>query len=203
MAAVSTLQVLIWPARPQAELPSLQALGLPISGRRPPGRNDDASRSATAVVALPPPAGGGVPLELQLTTLAAKATELREVDKMTAGDPRLKLSKVRHRHDPQAADRLSAELSFGQLGSATALQTCLLPGGYGNTLIELNRLVVALPPPSWQDRWRQLLGERPARNQPCLLVTISGRGAGEPQLLQTWQRLRPRLEALTRAPIQP
>lgn len=203
MATASCLQVLIWPARPQAELPPLQSLGLPVAARRPPGRNDDASRSATAVFRLPSSSATGQPLELQLTSLAARATELREVDKMTAGDPRLSLRQRRRLQDPDAAGRLSAELALGRLGESAALQTCLLPGGYGYSLIDLNRLVVALPAPDWQDRWRQLLGERPARNQPCLLATISGRGADRRQLLAAWQQLRPRLEPLSRSPGEP
>ena len=194
MASAGTLQVLIWPARPQAELPPLGSLGLQPSGRLPAGRNDDASRSATAAFAVP---AAAAPLELQLTSLAAKATELRAVDGMTAGEPRLSLSRRRRLHDPQAGGRLSAELALGRLGDRTALQTCLLPGGYGYSLIDLNRLVVALPPPDWRDRLRQLQGERPARNQPCLLVTLSGQGAGDAELLAAWQRLRPRLEPLS------
>jgi hypothetical protein len=203
MASAGTLQVLIWPARPQADLPPLGNLGLQPSGRLPAGRNDDASRSASAVFAVPAgPTGPAktaetVPLELQLTSLAAKATELREVNRMTAGDPRLSLSHRRRLHDPQAGGRLSAELALGRLGERTALQTCLLPGGYGYSLIDLNRLVVALPPPDWQARWRQVQGERPARNQPCLLVTLSGQGVGDAELLGAWQRLRPRLEPLS------
>jgi len=197
MASASTLQVLIWPARPQADLPPLGNLGLQPSGRRPAGRNDDASRSATAVFAVPAVPAGAPPLELQLTSLAATATELREVNGMTAGDPRLSLSHRRRLHDPQAGGRLSAELALGRLGERTALQTCLLPGGYGYSLIDLNRLVVALPPPDWQARWRQVQGERPARNQPCLLVTLSGQGVGDAELLGAWQRLRPRLEPLS------
>lgn len=196
MATAASLQVLIWPAKPQAALPPLTGLQLPSAGAALPGRvSAEVGASPTARFRL----AGSPPLELQLTALANNATEKRQVDTMTAADPALKLRGTRLLTEPgPAAGRLSQQVGLGRIGSDAALQTCLLGLGYGFDRESINRLVVGLPNPSRADRWRQLLGERPARNAPCLLVTIRGAGADRAQLLTAWHSQRQQLERLAR-----
>lgn len=201
MATAASLQLLIWPARPQATLPPLTGLGLPSAGAPLPGKvSAEVGASPTARFRL----GGTPPLELQLTALANNATEKRQVDTMTADLPALKLSRTRLLTEPTPSGaHLSHQLGLGRIGGDTALQTCLLGLGYGFDREAINRLVVGLPNPSRADRWRQLLGERPARNAPCLLVTIRGSGADQAQLLAAWRAERPQLERLARGLLPP
>ncbi len=196
MATAASLQVLIWPARPQASLPPLTGLGLPTAGAALAGKvSATVGASPTARYRL----GGSPALELQLTALANNATELRQVDTMTADLPALKLRRTRLLTEPAPSGaHLSHQLGLGRIGADAALQTCLLGLGYGFDREAINQLVVGLPNPTRADRWRQLLGERPARNAPCLLVTIRGKGADDARLLAAWRAERPRLEAIAR-----
>ncbi|MEB3168929.1 MAG: hypothetical protein VKK97_09385 [Synechococcaceae cyanobacterium] len=160
-AALSTVQISLWPRRPLAP-PSLPPL--PGAGQSLPSLPGHTA-GVTAVSAIRRqrlPDGQ----ELRLAAaLSARGGMTFQVAGLTSPLPALKL------HDRRLLRRPSGQIASGSLSGRPALQTCLIGSSQAVTAEALQALAARQQRPSG-GRLPRLLGLQPQPDSRCLLVTL-------------------------------
>ena len=214
MAVAATLQVLIWPRRPQAPPPPASLTGWNPLGERPGNAKRATSLSVSRRFGPADLVKPAMPLELTLTSLAQTSDEGIEVAALTKGEPLLALRDRRllrlgpddRPSNPKAAvaagvqparSQALRQVAIGRIDGQSALQTCLTPVGYAVTASGTQNLLFKKAI-TLQQRWNYLLRRWPPQPHTCLLVTLRGPLTAD-ELLQVWPAvhlmLKPNLQS--------